>query len=169
MNQIATPLAPRALGPYSQAVTVGGTVYLSGQLGLVPDTGKLAGDDSLEAQLNQAFLNIAAILSAGSSGLDKVVKTTVYLSHLAEDFPEMNKIYATKFTSSSSCPPARSTVGVQCLPAGARVMIDVIAIQSVAFTSPLTSSSSSTANRVGVPVAGPGDDASKVVVVSAVP
>lgn len=180
MNRVVTEAAPRALGPYSQAVAAGGTVYVSGQLGLVPETGKLAGA-GIEEQLERVFLNVGAILAAGSSGLDAVVKTTVYLSNLEADFQTMNRIYAEKFSAvpGALTPPARSTVGVQCLPAGARVMLDVVALQrtALAFQGDVglkpVAATDSTANNTVMKVVAPTERASsqanKVVVLAAPP
>lgn len=119
---IASPNAPAALGPYSHAVLSGDTLYTSGQIGLIPATGALAGE-SIEAQAEQVFQNLEAVLAAAGMTFANVVKTTVFLTDLA-DFAAMNAIYATKFPKD---PPARSCVQVAKLPAGARMEMELIA------------------------------------------
>ncbi|HRI55984.1 MAG TPA: Rid family detoxifying hydrolase [Anaerolineae bacterium] len=119
---IATPDAPAAIGPYSQAVSTGALVFTAGQLGLNPATGKLA--EGVEAQARQAMANLAAILAAAGSSLDRVVKTTIFLQNLS-DFAAVNAIYGAAF---SATPPARSTVQVAALPLGGLVEIEAIAL-----------------------------------------
>lgn len=119
---IVTDAAPAAIGPYSQAVKVGGLVHCSGQIPLDPATGELVGQD-VAAQTEQVLVNLRAVLEAAGSRLDRVVKTTVYLSDLG-DFAAMNVVYGRHFTTA---PPARATVGVTALPKGARVEIDAVA------------------------------------------
>lgn len=119
---IATPDAPAAIGPYSQAVSTGALVFTAGQLGLNPATGKLA--EGVEAQARQAMANLAAILAAAGSSLDRVVKTTIFLQNLS-DFAAVNTIYGAAF---SATPPARSTVQVAALPLGGLVEIEAIAL-----------------------------------------
>lgn len=119
---ITSPNAPAALGPYSHAVLSGDTLYTSGQIGLIPATGALAGE-SIEAQAEQVFQNLEAVLAAAGMTFANVVKTTVFLTDLA-DFAAMNAIYATKFPKD---PPARSCVQVAKLPAGARMEMELIA------------------------------------------
>jgi len=119
---IATDKAPAAVGPYSQAVRIGDTIYAAGQLGLVPGTKEFAGPD-VESQTRQALKNIEAVLKAGGSCLKHVVKTTVFLADIGE-FARMNGVYAEFFPEE---PPARSTVQVAALPLGARVEIDAVA------------------------------------------
>ena len=119
---ITSPNAPAALGPYSPAVLSGDTLYTSGQIGLIPATGALAGE-SIEAQAEQVFQNLEAVLAAAGMTFANVVKTTVFLTDLA-DFAAMNAIYATKFPKDS---PARSCVQVAKLPAGARMEMELIA------------------------------------------
>ncbi|MBE2232787.1 MAG: RidA family protein [Anaerolinea sp.] len=119
---IATPDAPAAIGPYSQAVSTGALVFTAGQLGLNPATGKLA--EGVEAQASQAMANLAAILAAAGSSLDRVVKTTIFLQNLS-DFAAVNAIYGAAF---SATPPARSTVQVAALPLGGLVEIEAIAL-----------------------------------------
>jgi 2-iminobutanoate/2-iminopropanoate deaminase len=116
--------APCAIGPYSQAIVVDGMVYASGQIGIVPSTGRLIeGDTAAEAR--QALENIDAVLKAAGSSLSKAVKVTVYLTDI-EDFADVNALYTKYFTDK---PPARSCVGIATLPLGAKVEIDAIAIQ----------------------------------------
>ncbi|MCD8334589.1 MAG: RidA family protein [Clostridiales bacterium] len=119
---ISAPNAPAALGPYSHAVLVGDTLFTSGQVPLVPETGKLAGD-TIEAQATQVLANLEAVLAAADMTFANVVKTTVFLTDLA-DFAAMNAIYATKFPEN---PPARSCVQVAKLPAGAKMEMELIA------------------------------------------
>lgn len=114
--------APAALGPYSHAVAAGDLLFTSGQLGMVPATGKLAGD-GIEAQAEQALKNLESVLAANAMTFANVVKTTIFLTDLA-DFATVNGIYATRFPAE---PPARSCVQVAALPAGAKIEIEVIA------------------------------------------
>ena len=116
--------APKALGPYSQAVRTDAFVYTAGQLGLVPGTKNFAGPD-VEAQTRQALQNLKAVLEAGGSCLECVVKTTVFLADMGE-FARMNGIYAEFFSSS---PPARSAVQAAALPLGGRVEIEAVALR----------------------------------------
>lgn len=122
MTPIHSESAPAAIGPYAQAVTHGGLVYCSGQIGLVPGTKSLAGDD-VATQARQALQNLSAVLAAAGSGLDRVVSATVYLLDMA-DFAAMNEVYAEAF---QGWKPARATVAVSGLPMGCRVEISVIA------------------------------------------
>ncbi len=115
--------APAAIGPYSQAVRANGFLFCSGQIPLDPGTGKLV-DGGIEAQTERVMKNIEAVLTAGGTTLRSVVKTTVYLVDLG-DFPAMNAVYGKFFPED---PPARATVQVVKLPAGARVEIDAIAV-----------------------------------------
>ena len=119
---IHTQHAPAAVGPYSQAVKSGNLVFLSGQLGLLPTTGKLT--EGVEAQTRQALINLQAVLDAAGSNVDQIVKTTIFLADMG-DFATVNAIYAEIF---SAAPPARSTVEVAALPLGARVEIEAIAL-----------------------------------------
>lgn len=119
---IATSEAPAAVGPYSQAVQVGGLIYTAGQLGIVPGSKKFAGPD-VESQTHQALENLKAILEAAGSCLRHVVKTTVFLQDIGE-FARMNEVYAEFFPEE---PPARSAVQVAALPLGARVEIEAVA------------------------------------------
>jgi len=122
MKFIATDAAPKAIGPYSQAVIEGGLLYASGQIPLDPKTGELV-SGGLDASVERIFDNLEAVLKAAGLGFGDVVKTSVYLVR-AEDFPAMNAIYARRFGDHR---PARSTVIVAALPKGAAVEIDLIA------------------------------------------
>ncbi len=122
-NVIHTEHAPKAIGPYSQAIRVGDFIYTAGQVPIVPATGDLIAGD-IEAQTRQALNNLKAVLEAAGSGLDKVVKTTVFMTDLG-DFTRMNGVYAEFFPSQ---PPARSTVQVAALPKGATVEIECVAV-----------------------------------------
>ena len=108
--------------PYNQAIGVGDLVFVAGQLGIVLDTGELAGE-TVEEQTEQIMRNLSAILEAAGSGLDSLVKTTVFLIDLA-DFAGMNEVYARHV---GDRPPARSTIGISQLPSGARVEIEAVA------------------------------------------
>jgi 2-iminobutanoate/2-iminopropanoate deaminase len=119
---VATPLAPAALGPYSQAVMAGGFVFCSGQLGLDPATGDFAGPD-VETQAERAMTNLANVLDAVDCTFADVVKTTIFLADMA-DFAAVNAVYGRFVTDP---PPARSTVQVAALPKGGRVEIEAIA------------------------------------------
>jgi len=124
MRQIvSTERAPRAIGPYSQAVLANGFAFLSGQIPLDPATGQLAAG-GVEQQTERVLENLKAVLEACGSSLDKVVKTTVFLRDM-EDFPRMNEVYARYFPASA---PARSTVQAARLPRDVNVEIDVIAL-----------------------------------------
>ena len=120
---VTAPDAPKAIGPYSQAVVADGMVYTAGQIPIDPRTGEIAGRTTAE-QTEQVLKNLAAILAAAGSGLDRVVKTTVYLADMA-DFPAMNEVYAKHV---GDRPPARSTFEVAKLPSGALVEIEAIAL-----------------------------------------
>jgi len=120
---VTSDQAPKAIGPYSQAVDVGDFVFLSGQIPLDPVTGQFVGAGDIQAQTERVILNLKGVLQAAGLGLAHVVRTTVYLIDLAE-FAKMNEIYARHFQVE---PPARSTVQVTSLPRGARVEIDAIA------------------------------------------
>jgi 2-iminobutanoate/2-iminopropanoate deaminase len=120
---VGSDQAPKAIGPYSQAVDVGDFVFLSGQIPLDPATGQFVGAGDIQAQTERVILNLKGVLQAAGLGLAHVVRTTVYMIDLAE-FAKMNEIYARHFQVE---PPARSTVQVTSLPRGARVEIDAIA------------------------------------------
>jgi 2-iminobutanoate/2-iminopropanoate deaminase len=119
---IATPDAPQAIGPYAQAVATGTLIFLSGQIPLDPERGKLV-EGTIEDETRQVMRNLAAVLAAEGLDLTSIVKTTVYLTDLA-DFPRVNQAYAEFFTDPF---PARATVQVSALPRGARVEIEAIA------------------------------------------
>lgn len=123
MNIISTKKAPAAIGPYSQAIEAGGLIFTSGQIPLDPDTGMLV-PGGIEAQAKQAIENLRAVLEASGSGLDKVVKTTCFLSSMG-DFAAFNEVYAQYFTGK----PARSCVEVSALPKGAAVEIEAVAVR----------------------------------------
>jgi len=124
MRTIATPDAPRAIGPYSQAMLTGGLVYTAGQIALDPVSMELVQGDVAE-QTERVMQNLRAILEAAGSGMSSVIKTTVYLIDMG-DFAAMNEVYARHFGDHR---PARSTVAVAALPKGARVEIDAIGIR----------------------------------------
>jgi 2-iminobutanoate/2-iminopropanoate deaminase len=121
-KQITSNQSPRPIGPYSQGIAAGGLLFVSGQIPLDPETGRLVEGD-VEAQTEQVLRNLVAVLQAARLSKENVVKTTIYLLDLA-DFPKVNAVYGRYFASE---PPARATVGVAALPAGARVEIDAIA------------------------------------------
>jgi 2-iminobutanoate/2-iminopropanoate deaminase len=114
--------APFQGAPYSQAIRSGNLVFVSGQLALRPDHGEIVGD-SIEEQTEQVFANLSAILEAAGSALDRLVKTTVFLTDLG-DFAGMNEVYARHV---GEVPPARATIEVSALPSGAKVEIEAIA------------------------------------------
>ena len=120
---VATEKAPKAIGPYSQAVVHNGLAFLSGQIPLDPVTGQLVEAD-ITVQTTRVLENLKAVLDACGSGLDRVVKTTVYIKDMGE-FAKMNEIYGKYFSEN---PPARSTVEAARLPRDVRVEIDAIAI-----------------------------------------
>ncbi|HWP35362.1 MAG TPA: Rid family detoxifying hydrolase [Thermodesulfobacteriota bacterium] len=120
---VQTDAAPRAIGPYSQAVIAGGFVFASGQIALDPATGQLV-PGGVEAQARQVFANLAAVLAAAGSSLARAVKVTVYLTDLAH-FAAVNAVYEAAFAGAR---PARSTVQVAALPRGALIEVDVIAL-----------------------------------------
>ena len=121
MKSIHTEAAPAAVGPYCQAVVTAGFVYTSGQIPIDPATGSIEAAD-IEGQARQAIANLAAVLSAAGSGLDKVVKTTCFLAGMA-DFAAFNAIYAELFPGK----PARRCVEVSALPKGALGEIEAVA------------------------------------------
>jgi 2-iminobutanoate/2-iminopropanoate deaminase len=120
---ISTDNAPAAVGPYSQAVRVGGFIFAAGQVAIDPAAGTLIEDD-VSAQTHQVLTNLSAVLEAAGSSLGRVVKTTVFLKDISQ-FKTMNAVYAEFFPSD---PPARSTVEVAALPLGALVEIEAIAV-----------------------------------------
>jgi len=115
--------APFQGAPYSQAIKASGLVFVSGQLGLMPGHTEMAGD-TIEDQTRQVFDNLEAILTEAGSGLDRIVKTTVFLASL-DDFQGMNSVYAER---AGETPPARSTIEVAGLPSGALVEIEAVAL-----------------------------------------
>lgn len=124
MEIVSTDSAPRAIGPYSQAIVHGRMIFTSGQIPLDPATGTLV-EGGFDASARRVFDNLRAVLSAAGAGFGDVVKATVYLSDLS-NFPALNAIYGQAFGEHR---PARSTVGVAQLPMGAPVEIDLIAIR----------------------------------------
>jgi 2-iminobutanoate/2-iminopropanoate deaminase len=120
---IATDGAPRAIGPYSQAVRLGNLLFCSGQIPLDPATGELVTGD-IAVQTHRVFSNLRAVLDAAGVGFDAVARTTVYLADMA-DFAAMNQVYAEYFSQPA---PARSTIQAAALPKNARVEIDLIAV-----------------------------------------
>jgi len=120
---ISTSDAPAAVGPYSQAVRVGSTIYCAGQIPLDPKSGQIVAG-GIDAQTRRVLDNIAAVLKAEGLSFEHIVKTTIFLIDLA-DFQTVNEIYGSYF---KQAPPARSTVQVAALPKGARVEIEVIAV-----------------------------------------
>ncbi len=119
---VATEEAPKAIGPYSQAVRVGPFVFLSGQIPLDPNTGEVFTGDIAE-QTRRVMENLSAVLRAAGASLSEVVRSTIYLTNLA-DFSKVNEIYGSYFPTE---PPARATVQVAALPRGASIEIDMIA------------------------------------------
>lgn len=125
MNKaISTPNAPAAIGPYSQAIEAAGTIYVSGQLPLVPETGKFA-EGGIKEETRQSFRNIQNILAQAGLTLQNVVKVTVLLNDI-NDFAQVNEAYAEFFSEPY---PARSAFAVQALPKGANIEIEAIAVR----------------------------------------
>lgn len=120
---ILTSAAPAPIGPYSQAVRAGNFVFVSGQIALDPSSGIMA-DQDIESETRQVMANLESVLGAAGSGFSHVVKCTIFLRNM-DDFPVVNRIYGTFFTSE---PPARETVEVSRLPKDGRVEISCIAI-----------------------------------------
>ncbi len=125
-QRISTEHAPRAIGPYSQAIVCGDLLFASGQVALDPASGQLVGDD-VRTQTRQALQNLSAVLQAGGSSLTDVLKTTVFLTTM-DNYAAMNEVYGEFFTGE---PPARSAVAVAALPRNALVEIEAIARRSV--------------------------------------
>jgi 2-iminobutanoate/2-iminopropanoate deaminase len=123
MNYISTDKAPAAIGPYSQAINVGDMVYTSGQIPLKADGVLVEGDISVQAK--QVLANLSEVLKEAGSSLEKVVKTTIFLSNM-EDFASVNKVYAEFFGDHK---PARSTIAVKTLPLDVGIEIEAIAIK----------------------------------------
>jgi 2-iminobutanoate/2-iminopropanoate deaminase len=128
---VATPRAPAAVGPYSQAVWAGGTLYASGQIALDPATGRIVGGDAA-GQARQVLENLKAVLEAAGLGMRDVAKVTVYLTDLSS-FAAVNEVYATYFPAD---PPARATVQVSRLPREALVEMDAVAARAEADRPP---------------------------------
>jgi len=122
MKYVQTDKAPKAVGPYSQAIVENSLVYCSGQIGLNPETGELA--DGVENQTHQILKNLQAVLQEAGSDLEKVLKTTIFITDIA-DFVKVNEIYESYFADHK---PARATVAVSALPKGAVVEIEAIAL-----------------------------------------
>ena len=122
---IQSEKAPQAIGPYSQAVVYGGLAYLSGQIPLNPETNTMV-EDEITTQTRRVLDNLKAVLEACGSGLDKVLKTTIYIADMNE-FPQVNDVYGQYFTQNW---PARATIQAAKLPRGARIEIDCVAIAS---------------------------------------
>lgn len=122
MDIITTDKAPAAIGPYSQAVKCGGFLFCSGQISLDPVTGEMV-SGTIEEETGQVMKNLEAVLEAAGSGFDRVLKTTIYLTDMA-DFPAVNQVYGAYFAAAK---PARATVAVAALPRSARVEIEAVA------------------------------------------
>lgn len=122
-REVRTQDAPEPVGPYSQAVQHGDVVYASGQIALDPTTGQLV-EGGIEAQTEQVITNLSAVLNAAGTSLERVIRTTVFLTDLSH-FPRVNSVYAKHFRGDP--PPARSTVQVAALPLSALVEIDAVA------------------------------------------
>ena len=122
MHSISTEKVPAAIGPYSQGVVVNGLLFASGQIALSPETGELVGS-TIEEQAEQVMKNVGALLAAAGTDFDHVVKTTCFLEDIA-DFAKFNAVYAESFGEKL---PARSAVGIDKLPKGALIEVEVIA------------------------------------------
>ena len=122
MHSISTEKAPAAIGPYSQGVVVNGLLFASGQIALSPETGELVGS-TIEEQAEQVMKNVGALLAAAGTDFDHVVKTTCFLEDIA-DFAKFNAVYAKLFGEKL---PARSAVGIDKLPKGALIEVEIIA------------------------------------------
>lgn len=122
MHSISTEKAPAAIGPYSQGVVVNGLLFASGQIALSPETGELVGS-TIEEQAEQVMKNVGALLTDAGTDFDHVVKTTCFLEDIA-DFAKFNAVYAKSFGEKL---PARSAVGIDKLPKGALIEVEVIA------------------------------------------
>ena len=123
MDKIFTTEAPAAIGPYSQGMAICGLVFTSGQIPIVPATGEIAGDD-ITAQAEQSCKNVAAVLAAGGSCLENVIKTTCFLADM-DDFAAFNAVYAKYFVNN----PARSCVAVKTLPKNVLCEIEAIGVK----------------------------------------
>lgn len=123
MKNIHTDKAPKAVGPYSQAIIADNFIFCSGQIGIDAATGRLV--ESIENQVHHVMKNISAVLAASGSSIKKIVKTTIFLADI-NDYKKVNEIYGSYFKNHK---PARSTVQVAALPLGARVEIEVIGVK----------------------------------------
>jgi 2-iminobutanoate/2-iminopropanoate deaminase len=121
---VVTPHAPKAVGPYSQAVLIGGTLYCSGQIPLDPESGEVV-SGGVREQAERVFLNLGAVLRASGMDFSNVVKATIFTTDLSK-FGELNEVYASFFSEPY---PARSTVQVSALPRGVQVEVEVVAIR----------------------------------------
>jgi 2-iminobutanoate/2-iminopropanoate deaminase len=122
---ISTAAAPRAIGPYSQAIAATGrTIYCSGQIPIDPSTGEMVGAGDVKAETHRVMQNLKAVLDAAGASLGDVVRTTIYLTDL-QSFAFVNEVYGSYF---SGAPPARATIQVAGLPKGAQVEIDAVAV-----------------------------------------
>jgi 2-iminobutanoate/2-iminopropanoate deaminase len=124
LRSVSTEKAPKAIGPYSQAIVAGDLIFCAGQVAIDPATGEFVGGE-IKLQTARVIENLAAVLEAAGSGLDRVVKCTVFLADFAE-FAAMNEVYGQRFGQHR---PARSTVGTSALPRGARIEIECIAVR----------------------------------------
>src|SRR5438552_12301334 len=124
LRSVSTEKAPKAIGPYSQAIVTGDLIFTAGQVALDPATGELVGGE-IKLQTARVLDNLAAVLDAAGSGLDRVVKCTAFLADFA-DFAAINDVYAQRF---GQHPPARSTVATSALPQGARIEIECVAVR----------------------------------------
>ena len=124
MKVVYTEKAPAAIGPYSQAMILNGVLFTSGQIPVNPATGEISGD-TIEVQAEQVMKNLQCVLAQGGVGFDRVVKTTCFLSDI-NDFAAFNGVYAKYFPEGA---PARSCVEVAALPLGAKVEVEVVAVQ----------------------------------------
>ena len=125
MKAISTENAPAAIGPYSQAIEIGDTIFTSGIIPIVPETGEIVGA-SVEAQANQVFTNLSNLLRDAGSSMESVVKTTVFIKNM-DDFKRINEVYASYFTGML---PARSCVEVSKLPKNVKLEVEAIAIKT---------------------------------------
>lgn len=123
IRAIETPNAPKAIGPYSQAIKAAGLVFVSGQVGVLPESGRLI-EGGIDEQTIQALRNIEVVLKAAGSRLNNVVKTTVYMTDLS-NFAAMNEVYAQYFANNK---PARATIEVSRLPGSALIEIEAVAL-----------------------------------------
>lgn len=123
---VSTADAPAAVGPYSQAIHIGNLIFTAGQIPMEPETGRVLAESGIQEQTEQVLRNLQAVLEAGGSSLEQIVKTTVFLQNM-DDFGAMNEVYARFFPAN---PPARSAVEVARLPLGVRIEIEAIALRS---------------------------------------